>query len=67
MKEESADDPLSMRIALVAIWFYNNPTTSTIDAAEVFGVARGVIFKDLQYFRNPGNRPKTRRNRRLTF
>ncbi|MDR2422045.1 MAG: hypothetical protein LBE01_01550 [Deltaproteobacteria bacterium] len=66
IREETKDDPFTHRMALAVIWFYNHPNSTTIDAAEVFGVTRGVLFKDLQYFRKPETIPKTRRKRRLS-
>ncbi|MDR1607686.1 MAG: hypothetical protein LBT38_04670 [Deltaproteobacteria bacterium] len=66
MREEVKDDPLTLRMALAVIWFYNHPDSTTVDAAEVFGVTRGVLFKDLQYFRKPDTVPKCRRKKRLS-
>ncbi|MDR2140967.1 MAG: hypothetical protein LBR11_04135 [Deltaproteobacteria bacterium] len=66
MRDEAKDDPLTMRMALAVIWFYNHPDSTTVDASEVFGVTRGVLFKDIQYFRKPAARPKSRRKRRLS-
>ncbi|MDR1870318.1 MAG: hypothetical protein LBS60_00060 [Deltaproteobacteria bacterium] len=66
MKEEAQDNQLTQRMALAVIWFYNHPDCSTIDASEVFGVTRGVLFKDLQYFRHPHKMPKNRRKMRLS-
>ncbi|MDR0548613.1 MAG: hypothetical protein LBI10_04275 [Deltaproteobacteria bacterium] len=65
LREESKDDPLTMRMALVVIWFYNHPDSTSVDVSEIFGVTRGVLFKDLQYFRNPATVPKNRRKKRL--
>jgi hypothetical protein len=66
MREEYKDDPLTLRMALAVIWFFNHPESTTVDASEVFGVTRGVLFKDLQYFRKPQSLPKKRRKRRLS-
>jgi hypothetical protein len=66
MRDEYKDSPLNLRMVLTVIWFYNHPDSNTIEAADVFGVARGVLFKDIQYFRRPDTRPKSRREKRLS-
>jgi hypothetical protein len=66
MREERKDDPIPLRMALIVIWFYNHPMSNAAEAAEIFGVARGVLFKDLHAFRNPQLEPKKRRKRRLS-
>jgi hypothetical protein len=66
MREEIKDDVLTLRMALAVIWFHDHPDSTTLEAADVFGVSRGVLFKDLQYFRKPYTVPRKRRRRRLS-